>query len=99
MRFLKKVEEKIRRYAEVEKLLQDPTVTQDQSRLRELGKELRLLEKVVFLYREFLKNEEELGHTQEMLAGDKGHSSEFLEMAEQELPALEAKRDELAKKI
>ena len=45
MRFLKKVEEKVARHGVVEKLLHDPAVTQDPSKLRELGKELRALEK------------------------------------------------------
>ncbi len=95
MRFLRKVQEKVRRYAEVEKLLQDPSVTQDQTRLRELGKEMRLLEKVVLLYREFSKNEEELLHTREMLASP-NHSSDFMDMAKEELPKLEAKQTRLA---
>lgn len=98
MRFLKKVQEKVRRHAEVEKLLQDPLVTQDQTRLRELGKELRLLDKIVHLYREFSKNEEELNHTRQMFS-DKDHSSEFMDMAKEELPKLEAKQGRLAKEI
>ena len=98
MRFLKKVEEKVRRHAEVEKLLQDPSVTQDQARLRELGKELRSLEKIVGLHREFLKNEEELVHTREMFS-DKSQSADFIDMAKQELPLLEAKQAQLSKDI
>lgn len=98
MRFIKKVEEKVRRHAEVEKLLQDPLVTQDQTRLRELGRESRTLEKIVVLYREFLKNEEELLHTRQML-NDKNHASDFMDMAKEELPKLEAKQKELAKAI
>ena len=80
MRFLKKLEEKVRRHSEVEKLLQDPAVTQDQKQLRELGKELRALEKIVVLYRDFKKNHEELVHAQEM-AADKSHSADMIEMA------------------
>ena len=57
MRFLKKVEEKARRYDEVQKLLEDPSVTQDQNRLRDLGKELRALEPMTDLYREYIKVE------------------------------------------
>ena len=55
MRFLKKVEEKARRFHEVEKLLQDPSVTADPKRVKELGKEFRILEKMAVLYRDYLK--------------------------------------------
>ena len=59
MRFLKKVEEKARRYDQIRHLLEDPAVTQDQSRMRDLGKELRLLETITALYRDYLRVEEE----------------------------------------
>ncbi len=98
MRFLKKLEEKVRRHSEVEKLLQDPAVTQDQTRLRELGKELRVLEKIVTIYRDFKKNEEELVHAKEM-ATDKSHAADWVEMARQELTLLEEKQARLVKEI
>ena len=46
MRFLKKVQEKVARFKEVERLLQDTSVTADQTRLRDLGREFRSLEKI-----------------------------------------------------
>jgi len=98
LRFLKKVEEKVRRHAEVEKLLQDPAVSQDPSKLREYGKELRALEKLVSLYREYVRNEEHLDQVRKML-GEKGHDAEFLEMTKEEASELEKEREKLVKDI
>ena len=98
MRFLKKIEEKVRRHAEVEKLLQDPAVTQDQTRLRDLGKELRVLEKLVNLYKEYRRNEEHLGQVQKML-GEKNHAADMVEMAKAELADLELERARFVKQI
>lgn len=94
MRFLKKVEEKVRRHAEVEKLLQDPAVTQDPSRLRELGKELRALEKIVSLYKDYRRNEEHLDQVKKML-----DDKDMAEVAKEELPSLEAARTKLVSQI
>jgi peptide chain release factor 1 len=98
LRFLKKVEEKVRRRAEVEKLLHDPAVTQDLTKLRDLGKELRSLEKIVSLYGEFKRNEEHLEQVKKMV-GDKSQPADMLEMARQELAELEAEREKLVKDI
>ena len=98
MRFLKKVEEKVRRHAEVGKLLQDPAVTQDLSRLRELGKELRALEKIVLLYKEYLRNEEHLDQVQKMLS-DKGQAADLAAMAQEELSGLNTEREKLVQDL
>lgn len=98
MRFLKKVERKVLRYDEVHKLLEDPSVTQDQNRLRELGKELRALEDVVALYREYLKIEEELDEVSKMLT-DKNQPADLLEMAKPEQEALESRRQKVTHDI
>ncbi len=98
MRFLKKVEEKVRRHAEVEMLLQDPAVSQDPSKLREFGKELRALEKLVSLHKEYVRNEEHLEQVRKMLS-EKNHASDLIEMMKEELADLEKKRETLAKSI
>ena len=98
MRFLKKVEEKAKRHAEVGRLLQDPAVTQDPARLRELGKELRALEKIVHLYKEYLRNEEHLDQVRKMLS-EKDHAPDMLEMADEELGGLESERAKLIQQI
>ena len=97
MRFLKKVETKVARHDEVRKLLEDPAVTSDQNRLRELGKELRSLEAITGLYREYLKIEEEADQVRKIL-GDKQHP-EMAEMAKQEEAALESRRKSVVRDI
>ena len=94
MRFLKKVEEKVRRYEEVRKLLEDPSVQQDQSRLRDLGKELRALEAITSLYRDYLKVEQETDQVQKILA-DKSQAPDITEMAAHELQALEVRHKKI----
>ena len=91
MRFLKKVENKLRRYDEVQKQLEEASVTADQNRMRDLGKELRSLENIVGLYREYLRIEEEADEVRKILT-DKGQAPDLLEMARQEEAALEALR-------
>jgi peptide chain release factor 1 len=97
LRFVKKVEEKVRRHAEVEKSLQDPNVASDPSRLRDLGKELRALEKVVSLYKEYQRNDTHLADARKM-AEDKSHP-ELADMAKEEIPGLEAELARLGKEL
>ena len=89
MRFLKKIEEKVARFKEVEKLLQDAAETQNQARLRDLGKEFRVLGEVRGLYHEYLKTREELSEVAKMLS-DKTQSPDLLAMVEHESRTLEA---------
>ncbi|MBI3251703.1 MAG: peptide chain release factor 1 [Candidatus Omnitrophica bacterium] len=98
MRFLKKVEEKVRRFEEVKKLLEDPAIGRDQARLRDLGKEFRALERVTVLYCEVLRVQEEIAEAQKM-AQDKTHSNELLSLAGEELAALEARKKALTREI
>ena len=55
MRFLKKVEEKVKRFTEVERLLEDPAIANDQSRVKDLGREYKNLEKITQAYHDYLK--------------------------------------------
>ena len=91
MRFLKKVENKLKRYDEVQKQLEEASVTADQNRMRDLGKELRSLENIVGLYREYLRIEEEAEEVRKILS-DKGQTPDILEMAKHEEAALESRR-------
>jgi peptide chain release factor 1 len=97
MRFQKKAEEKLLRFNEVEKLLQDPDVTQDQNRLRDLGKEFRVLERVKNAYNRWKKLDEEIAGAQK-LAGDKSQV-EMAEMAALELPSLEEDKKKTVKEL
>ena len=98
MRFLKLVEEKIKRFKEVEKLLQDPSLSQDQSRLKELGKEFRGLGQVAVLYQGYQKNREEMGQVQKML-DDKKQTADLIQMAGHELEVLEGKRKKIVHEL
>ena len=94
MRFLKKIEEKISRYKEVEKLLQDPSVTQDPARVKDLGKEFRGLEKVAFLYKDYLSVKEQLAEVKHLLS-EKDHAQDLVEMASHEGVVLEARQKKI----
>ncbi len=91
MRFLKKAEDKVRRYKEVEALLHDPAVTQDPSRVRDLGKEFRVLERIQALYAAYLRLQEEAAEVSKILQ-DKTQAEDMLEMARAEETGLEAER-------
>ena len=91
MRFLKKAEDKMKRFKEVEALLQDPNVTQDQTKLKEYGKEFRILEKVVVLYREYIKIQEEILEVEHILK-DKNQSADLASMATHEMNTLETRK-------
>ncbi len=91
MRFLKKAEEKLKRFKEVERLLQDTSVTQDPARAKDLGKEFRALEKVVAVYKDYLKIQGERAEA-EKIAGDKTQSPDLVEMAQHEVLNLGQKK-------
>ena len=90
MRFLKKIQEKVARFEEVERLLHDPSVTSDPNRVKDLGKEFRGLEKIKNLYGEYLKVREE-GEEVRHLLNDKSQSADLLSMATHEAEALSAR--------
>ncbi len=90
MRFLKKADDKQKRFKEVQALLHDPAVSQDQAKVRDLAREFRALEKAVVRYEEYLKIERELDEARKM-HDDKAHP-ELAEMAAGEITSLEARR-------
>ncbi|MBI2095385.1 MAG: peptide chain release factor 1 [Candidatus Omnitrophica bacterium] len=98
MRFLKKVEAKVDRFREVERLLRDPANSRDPSRLKELGKEFRGLEKVASLYGDYLKIQGETDEVLKILA-DKRQTQDLVAMAQQELESLEGRRKKVARDL
>jgi peptide chain release factor 1 len=98
MRFLKKAEEKLKRFRELEKKLEDPAVAGDPTQVKELGREFRHLEKIVTRYRDYLKIDSEIVETQKILA-DKTQNPDFLALAVHESERLEEKRKTLAKEL
>ncbi len=97
MRFLKRIPEKLKRLEEVELLLQDPAVSQDQNKLRDLGKEFRLLAQIGKFYKEYDKILLELAEAKKM-ASDKSHA-EIAEMAAMEVTDLESRLEKQTKDL
>ncbi len=98
MRFLKKVEEKVRRFKEVEKALHSLETSQDPARVRELGKEFRVLEKIHSLYRDTLKAEEEISQAEKIFK-DKTQEPDIQSLAEHEIEMLAKKRKALVHEL
>ncbi len=98
MRFLKKVEEKVKRFQEVERQLQDPMIAKDQARVKELGREYKNLERTSRLYHQYLKIQGEAEEAQH-LVGDKAQNEEFQLEARREMEFLEARRKKILHEI
>ena len=91
MRFSKKAEDKVKRFKEVEALLQDPGVSQDQAKMKDLGKEFRALQKVTGLYAQYLKIQEEVAEVEHILK-DKNQPADLVSMATHEMETLEKRK-------
>ena len=78
--------------------LAQPDVVQDQERYRKLSQEHSSIQEIVECYRSFLEIQQELDDNRD-LAGTKDEDPEICEMAEQEIPQLTQKLNELEKQI
>ncbi len=78
--------------------LAQPDVVQDQERYRKLSQEHSSIQEIVECYRSFLEIQQELDDNRD-LAGSKEEDPEICEMAEQEIPQLTQKLNELEKQI
>ena len=78
--------------------LAQPDVVQDQERYRKLSQEHSSMQEIVECYRSFLEIQQELDDNRD-LAGTKDEDPEICEMAEQEIPQLTQKLNELEKQI
>ncbi|HIJ86206.1 MAG TPA: peptide chain release factor 1 [Desulfuromonadales bacterium] len=85
-----KIEELERRYQELEALLSDPVVISNQPEFRKLSREHSDLSELVAAYRRYRKVLVDIADNQELLA-----DPDMKEMAEDELKALEAEKDQL----
>jgi len=86
------LDEKLQRYEELERMLLDPTVLTNSSRLASVARERGQLAKLATRYREFKLLNEQIRQTQDILEGP---DPELRELAEAELPELKARRDRL----
>ena len=85
------------RYEEVNELLSDPSVISDTNRLKDLTIEEADLRPKVEKIKRYNEVLEEIEDTEELLGED--NSSEFAEMAKEELSLLKSERDDLEAKI
>jgi peptide chain release factor 1 len=88
----KVLEEKLRRFEELEKLLADPAVLADSARLAVVAREHGALNKVASKYRRFKQLNDQIREAREMAEGD---DPELRQLAESELPGLKAEREKV----
>jgi len=88
----KVLEEKLRRFEELEKLLVDPAVLADSARLSAVAREHGALNKVAAKYRRFKQLNDQIRDAREMAEGD---DPELRQLAESELPALKDEREKV----
>lgn len=91
---LKEVES---RYEEVNLALQRPDIASDQKQYRAYMKELADLQKIVVIYREYLKKKNELASNIEILNTES--DAEFRDMAKEEIKILESEIPALEEKL
>ena len=84
---LKALESKRQRANEIQGLLADPEVLKDRLRYQNLAKELARLSPLLKKYDEYLKSQQDIRHTQELLEG--AHDKDLHEMAHAELATLQ----------
>jgi peptide chain release factor 1 len=85
------------RYDEIERLMGDPTIMQDYSKVAELNKERSGLEDMVKAYRTYLKQAEDLNGARELLK--ESDDEEIREMAEMEVETLESSVEQILEEI
>jgi peptide chain release factor 1 len=86
------------RFEKLTEELGQPDVVQDQERFRKLSQEHSGMQEIVECYHSYLEIQQELGDNRD-LAESKEEDLEIREMAEQEIPQLRQKLDELEKQI
>ena len=86
------LEEKLRRFEELERLMVDPDVLQDSARLVDVAREHGSIAKLASCYRRFRNLNTQIRDAMQMLSGN---DSELKELAEMELPTLKEEREVL----
>ncbi len=90
------MEQKLARFRELERQLEDPAVAADQHKSAAVAKEHGSLRKLVLPYQEFLSLEKQIADSEAMLIES---DAEMRQMAEEELAALRPKREALKDRI
>ncbi len=95
--FKTKLDERLARFEELEKKLQDPTVGSD-PRIGDYMREHGALAKSMTPYREYLRTEQELADNRE-IAEDPSQDRELRELAQEEIPELESRLEDMAHEL
>lgn len=85
------------RYEQLNQQLQEPGVTNNQNRYREMMKELANLEQVVSTYRDYKKTRKQLDENKEILLEEKDEA--LRDLAKEEIGPLEEKLDQLEQQL
>jgi peptide chain release factor 1 len=86
------LDEKLARFEELERLLVDPAVLADSSKLTSVAREHGSLAKLATKYRHFKRLNEQIREAKDMIEGD---DADMRELAEAELPGLKEEREAL----
>lgn len=92
-----KLDEVEGRYAELNSMLADPSITSDPEQLMKISKEHAQLKEVVDTYKAYQSAGEELEQSKEMLA--ESDDDEMRQLIREEITSLEAQREELSEKL
>ena len=92
-----KLESKLKRYEELQKLISDPQVIKDNKRYRELAQEYSSLGEVVEEYGKYRKIEEEIEDTKGLI--EETTDAEMRELAKEELKELEKTKEEILDRL
>ncbi len=93
---IQKMENLVDRHEELGIQLGDPSVAEDLTRFRDLGKAYAELTDTVTLFRQYKKVSQDIESSRELIEGD---DSEMAELARQEIEALEPELEELDKNL
>ncbi|MDL1902025.1 PCRF domain-containing protein, partial [Anaerolineae bacterium CFX9] len=85
------------RYDEIERLMSDPAIMSDYSRIAEYSKERSALSEIVEVYREYRKQTRELEEARALIRTES--DPELRAMAEEEITALEASTQQLTERL
>ncbi|MEO5647657.1 MAG: PCRF domain-containing protein, partial [Chitinophagaceae bacterium] len=84
------------RFEELGVALTNPEIVSDNKKYTQLSKEYRGLEKIIIVRNEYAKTLDDIDFNKEMLNSD---DAEMRELAKEELPGLQDKKEELEKQI
>ena len=86
------LEEKLKRFNELERQMADPKVLSNSARVASVAREHGSLQRLANTYRQFKEISQQIHDAQEMIAGD---DLDMRELAEQELPTLKVEREKV----